>query len=289
MLPFELRASLPVEHIVPRRIPSRCPIGHLAAVSRHGCAELVGVETDPGEGDLLESLNIRVDGGILSQGQVHRVDRQQDIGGVLARPGMDQPELTWQEQAGFVWDQTGFMRWPLALCVVVGIIVIIWKFFSLMAKSTSTRKILKEVDELLAGQRIDEALELTRESSSPAANILYAGLERHEEGTERVMKAIENQGLIELSKLEKGIVVLATLTNIGPLLGFLGTVIGMILAFQSIEAAGSVSTSLVWGGIKVALSTTLFGFLILALAALLWFALQLRWRLLETDETAAVA
>jgi biopolymer transport protein ExbB len=180
-------------------------------------------------------------------------------GALLQLPGMDQPELTWQEQAGFVWDQTGFMRWPLAACVVVGIIVIIWKFFSLMAKSTSTRKILKEVDELLAGQRIDEALELTRESASPAANILYAGLERHEEGTERVMKAIENQGLIELSKLERGLVVLATLTNIAPLLGFLGTVIGMIIAFQSIEAAGEVEATLVAGGIKVALLTTAAG------------------------------
>jgi biopolymer transport protein ExbB len=180
-------------------------------------------------------------------------------GALLQIPGMDQPDQTWQEQVGFVWEQTGFMRWPLALCIVVGIIVIIWKFFSLMAKSTSTRKILKEVDELLSGQRIDEALELTRESSSPAANILYAGLERHEEGTDRVMKAIENQGLIELSKLERGLVVLATLTNIAPLLGFLGTVIGMIIAFQSIEAAGEVEATLVAGGIKVALLTTAAG------------------------------
>ena len=73
------------------------------------------------------------------------------------------------------------------------------------------------------------------------------------------MKAIENQGLIELSKLEKGLVVLATLTNIGPLLGFLGTVIGMIIAFQSIEMAGEVEATLVAGGIKVALLTTAAG------------------------------
>lgn len=180
-------------------------------------------------------------------------------GALLQIPGMNQPELTWQEQAAFAWDQTGIMRWPLALCVVIGILVIIWKFFSLMAKSTGTRKILREVDELLVSQRIDEALELTRESTSPAANILYAGLERHEEGTERVMKAVENQGLIELSKLERGLVVLATLTNIAPLLGFLGTVIGMIIAFQSIEAAGEVDATLVAGGIKVALLTTAAG------------------------------
>jgi biopolymer transport protein ExbB len=180
-------------------------------------------------------------------------------GALMQLPGMEQPDLTFQENMLAAWDQMGGMRWPLALCMVVGIIVIIWKFFSLMAKSAGTAKILKEVDELLAGQRIQEALELTRESASPAANILYAGLERHEEGTDRVMKAIENQGLIELSKLERGLVVLATLTNIAPLLGFLGTVIGMIIAFQSIEAAGEVEATLVAGGIKVALYTTATG------------------------------
>ena len=180
-------------------------------------------------------------------------------GALLQLPGVDTPENTWQDWVGIVWDQTGVMKWPLGLCLVLGIVVIIWKFFSLMGKTASTRKILRDVDELLANQRIDEALELTRESTSPGANILYAGLERHEEGTERVMKAIENQGLIELSKLEKGLVVLATLTNVGPLLGFLGTVIGMIIAFQSIEAAGEVEATLVAGGIKVALFTTAAG------------------------------
>jgi len=180
-------------------------------------------------------------------------------GVLLQLPGMDQPELTWQQQMVFVWDQMGFMRWPLALALVIGVLVIIWKFFALTAKGASTRKVLKEVDELLASQRVDDALEITRESDSPGANILYAGLERYEEGTDRVMKAIENQGLIELSKLEKGLVVLATLTNVGPLLGFLGTVIGMIIAFQSIEAAGEVEATLVAGGIKVALLTTAAG------------------------------
>jgi len=180
-------------------------------------------------------------------------------GALLQIPGMETVELTWQEQISTNWESTGFMRWPLAACLVLGVLVIIWKFFSLMVKTGATRKVLRSVDELLAAQRIDEALEVTRESDSPGAHILYAGLERHEEGTERVMKAIENQGLIELSKLEKGLVVLATLTNVGPLLGFLGTVIGMILAFQSIEAAGEVEATLVAGGIKVALLTTAFG------------------------------
>lgn len=181
---------------------------------------------------------------------------------LLQIPGVDAPNLTWQEQIATNWENTGFMRWPLAFCLALGIIVIIVKFISLTAKASKTRQILKEVDELLTQRRIKEALELTRDTDAPAANILYAGLERADEGTERVMKAIENQGLIEMSKLEKGLVVLATLTNVAPLLGFLGTVIGMIIAFQSIEAAGEVEATLVAGGIKVALLTTAIGLMI---------------------------
>lgn len=177
-------------------------------------------------------------------------------------PGVDVADQTLGERISFVWEQTGFMRWPLAMCLILGIIVIIWKFFNLTNKASLTKKILGEVDGLLAEHRIDEALEATRNSDAPAAKILYAGLDRHQEGTERVMKAIENQGLIELSKLESGLVVLATLTNVAPLLGFLGTVIGMIIAFQSIEQAGEVEATLVAGGIKVALLTTAAGLVI---------------------------
>ena len=183
-------------------------------------------------------------------------------GAVLQIPGVDAPDQTLQEQLVQLWGDTGFMRWPLAFCLILGILVIIWKFIDLTSKAGRTKRILKDVDELLTQHRIKEALDLTRDTDAPAANILYAGLERHEEGTDRVMKAIENQGLIEMSKLEKGLVILATLTNIAPLLGFLGTVIGMIIAFQSIEAAGEVEATLVAGGIKVALLTTAAGLMI---------------------------
>ncbi len=178
---------------------------------------------------------------------------------LLQIPGMDQPDVGLAGQLQFAWDEMGFMRWPLAICLGVGILVIIWKFFHLLAKSSRTKKILMSVNELLAEHRVEEAMEVCRDSNSPAANILFAGLERRSEGTDRVMKAIENQGLLELSKLEKGLVILATLTNIAPLLGFLGTVIGMIIAFQAIEVAGEVEATLVAGGIKVALLTTASG------------------------------
>ncbi len=181
---------------------------------------------------------------------------------LLQIPGMEAADLTWQEQISQNWDATGFMRWPLLACLLLGLAVIAWKFVDLQGKSSKTKKILKEVDELLNENRLREALDLTRDSNAPAAKILYAGLERHDEGTDRVMKAIENQGLIELSRLEKGLVILSTLMNVAPLLGFLGTVIGMIIAFQSIEAAGEVEATLVAGGIKVALLTTAIGLVI---------------------------
>lgn len=176
-----------------------------------------------------------------------------------AAPGLEAPEYTFSENIEIIWQDTGFMKWPLSACLLLGLIVIAWKFVDLQSKAGKTRKVLREVDELLNERRIREAIEVTRDSNAPAAKILYAGLERHDEGTERVMKAIENQGLIELSKLESGLVILATLTNIAPLLGFLGTVIGMIQAFQAIEVAGEVEATLVAGGIKVALLTTAAG------------------------------
>jgi biopolymer transport protein ExbB len=181
---------------------------------------------------------------------------------LLQIPGIDAPELTFGEQLSRNWVDTGWMRWPLLICLLIGLVVSVVKFYSLNQKAAKTKKIIKTVDELLAQRRVKEAMELTRESDAPAARILYAGLERHTEGTERVSNAIENQGLIEMSKLERGLIVLATVINVAPLLGFLGTVVGMILAFQAIEAAGEVEATLVAGGIKVALLTTAFGLLI---------------------------
>ena len=158
-----------------------------------------------------------------------------------------------------IWRAGGFMMWPLGICLAIGLLIIIWKFFDLQAKASKNRKLLRDVDELIAQGRLDEALAICNDSSAPAAEVLKAGLQRHEEGTERAMQAIENAGAIQVAGLERGLVWLATLSNVAPLLGFLGTVIGMIMAFQAIEIAGEVEATLVAGGIKVALITTAAG------------------------------
>jgi biopolymer transport protein ExbB len=178
---------------------------------------------------------------------------------LLQVPGMEGPQMSAGEWLTSTWEDGGWMMWPLGAALAIGIIIIIWKLIDLTVKSARTKKVLGEVDEKLAAHDIQGAIEVARESNTPAGRILLAGLERHGEGTERVMKAIENVGLIEMAGLESGLVWLATIANVAPLLGFLGTVIGMIQAFQAIEMAGEVEATLVAGGIKVALITTATG------------------------------
>ena len=182
----------------------------------------------------------------------------------------------------------GFMMWPLGFFAFAGVVVIIWKFIDLQIKSQRTRKLLAETDQLLAEHRINDAVRLCEESKAPAAAILLAGLRRHEEGTDRVMKAIENAGLIELASLERGLVWLATLANVAPLTGFLGTVIGMIQAFQAIELAGEVEATTVAGGIKVALITTASGLTIAIPINIAhnYFVTQIDRLVIEMEESA---
>lgn len=181
---------------------------------------------------------------------------------LMQLPGVEGPDLSATEQMAQLWSDGGWMMWPLGLCALLGVIVIVWKLVDLSIKSSRTSKVLRQVDGLLADHKVAEALNVARDSNTPAGRILAAGLSRRDEGTDRVMKAIENVGLIEMAQLERGLIVLATLSNVAPLLGFLGTVIGMIQAFQAIETAGEVEATLVAGGIKVALITTATGLVI---------------------------
>jgi biopolymer transport protein ExbB len=162
-------------------------------------------------------------------------------------------------QVGELWEAGGFMMWPLGLSLAIGVLIIAWKLFDLQTKASKNKKVLHAADELITQGHLDQALAVCNDSNAPAAAVLKAGLARHEEGTERAMQAIENAGAVEVAGLERGLVWLATLSNVAPLLGFLGTVIGMIIAFQAIEIAGEVEATLVAGGIKVALITTAAG------------------------------
>ena len=159
----------------------------------------------------------------------------------------------------------GLMMYPLVLCSLIALGVMIAKSWTLWIAHASTQAVLAEVEEAADAGHLDEALELASARRGPAAAILVVGLRRIRagEGTESgLASAIRTTGTIELGFMERGLVILATIANVAPLMGFLGTVVGMILAFAAIEAAGDVDPTLVAGGIKVALLTTATGLLI---------------------------
>jgi len=152
--------------------------------------------------------------------------------------------------------------YPLVLCSLIAMGVIIAKAWTLWLAHKSAKGVLTNVEEAARAGKIDEAIQIATDTTGPTAAILLAGLKRIRLGTVNegeVPRAVNTAGAIELGFLERGLVVLATVANVAPLMGFLGTVAGMILAFASIEAANSVEPALVAGGIKVALLTTATG------------------------------
>lgn len=156
----------------------------------------------------------------------------------------------------------GAMMYPLVLCSLIALGVIIAKAWTLWLAHKGANTLLAQVEEVARAGRIDEAMQIASETPGPTAAILLAGLRRIRLGTVsegELPRAVSTTGAIELGFLERGLVILATVANVAPLMGFLGTVAGMILAFAAIEAAGSVDPTLVAGGIKVALLTTATG------------------------------
>ncbi len=177
---------------------------------------------------------------------------------------MDEPNQ-FQYNLMSLFADGGLMMYALVLCSLVALGVIIAKAWTLWVAHRDTDRVLAEVQELTEAGRIEEAMRVAAETPGPAAAILLAGLRRIRQGRVRegeIEQAVSTTGTIELGFLERGLVILATIANVAPLMGFLGTVAGMILAFGSIELAGDVNPTLVAGGIKVALLTTATGLLI---------------------------
>lgn len=159
----------------------------------------------------------------------------------------------------------GVFMYPLILCSLLAVGVMIAKAYMLWVADRNSRKILDEVVDLGEAGRLDEAIDRAMETPGPVAAILLSGLRRSHEwdlDSDDVENAIKATGAIELNFLERGLNVLGTVANVAPLLGFLGTVAGMIAAFGTIEQAGQVEAALVAGGIKIALITTAAGLII---------------------------
>ena len=157
----------------------------------------------------------------------------------------------------------GIFMWPLLACSILGLAVILVKLLTLRMARVRTERLLEQVTVLVHEGRVESAIDLCARTRGPVAGILLTGLHLVEEGaTKRTDRAITHAGRIEMAFLERGLVVLSTVANVAPLIGFLGTVAGMIIAFGAIEAVGEVEARLVARGIKVALITTAAGLII---------------------------
>ena len=151
---------------------------------------------------------------------------------------------------------------PIALVLVLGLALSIERILYLTFAKTNTKKLLKGVEDALANGGIEAAKDLCRNTRGPVASIFYQGLLRYEEGVDVVEKTIVSYGSVQMSLMEDGMTWISLFIALAPSLGFLGTVVGMIAAFDAIQAAGDISPNVVAGGMKVALITTVFGLIV---------------------------
>ncbi len=155
-----------------------------------------------------------------------------------------------------------FFMGIVLVALILGLAIAIERIIYLNLATTNTKKLVAGIDEALTSGGIDAAKEVCRNTKGPVASIFYQGLDRSEEGIDAAEKAVVGYGGVQMGLLEKNISWLSLFIALAPMLGFMGTVIGMIGAFDSIQAAGDISPTVVAGGIKVALLTTVFGLVV---------------------------
>ena len=160
----------------------------------------------------------------------------------------------------FIEGGATFMAFVL-ICLILGLALSIERIIYLNMATTNTGKLLEGIEGAL-GKGVDAAKEVCRETRGPVASIFYQGLDRSSGSYEEVAKAIEDYGSVEMSKLERGLSWISLFIALAPMLGFMGTVIGMISAFDKIAEANTINASIVAGGIKVALITTVSGLIV---------------------------
>ena len=151
---------------------------------------------------------------------------------------------------------------PIALVLVLGLALSIERILYLTFAKTNTKKLVANVEAALANGGVEAAKDVCRNTRGPVASIFYQGLLRYDEGIDVVEKTIVSYGSVQMNLMENGMTWISLFIALAPSLGFLGTVVGMIAAFDAIQAAGDISPNVVAGGMKVALITTVFGLIV---------------------------
>ncbi|MCB0743041.1 MAG: MotA/TolQ/ExbB proton channel family protein [Ignavibacteriae bacterium] len=177
---------------------------------------------------------------------------------VLAQVESTSPLSYLQEK----FTQGGLFMWPILIVLIIGLAISFVKIWSLTRSSTNSKKFIIAVKEKLKNGGVQEAMKYCENSSGAIASVFHAGLLRADEGVEAAEKAITTYGAIEMNFLERGLVWISLFISVAPMIGFLGTVQGMVVAFDDIAAANTMSPSIVANGISIALLTTLFGLIV---------------------------
>ena len=156
----------------------------------------------------------------------------------------------------------GPFMWPILITLLAGVAISAERLYSLLMSSIDEQKFFKEISEKITGKNLEEAVQLCDDTQGPVAKVFHAGLIRRHHGISEVEKAIQNAGPMEMAFLEKNMIWLNAVVTIAPMIGFTGTVVGMISAFDAIKAANDISPAVVAGGISQALLTTAFGLIV---------------------------
>jgi biopolymer transport protein ExbB len=161
----------------------------------------------------------------------------------------------------FIEGGAGWMA-PILMCLIVGLGLCIERIIYLNLSTTNTTKLLNKVESELQANGISAAKEVCKNTRGPVASIFFQGLDRYNEGLDMVEKSVISYGGVMMARLETNLSWITLFIALAPMLGFLGTVVGMVQAFDAIEVAGDISPTVVAGGMKVALLTTVFGLIV---------------------------
>lgn len=188
-------------------------------------------------------------GTVSAFAQEAAVNAETDLAGETMHQVLMQKFL----EGGWAW------MLPILVCLVIGLAIAIERILFLTFSNINSKKFIAKVEDALNKNGIEAAKEVCRNTKGPIASIYYQGLDRYDQGLDAVEKAVVSYGSVQTGQMESGLSWIGLFIALSPMLGFMGTVVGMIDAFDQIQAAGDISPTLVAGGIKVALLTTLLG------------------------------
>jgi biopolymer transport protein ExbB len=199
--------------------------------------------------------------GVLTLGSVQPMMAQEEAAEATETAVVEEGGLHKELKTKFIEGDAGFMSLP-AIALVLGLAFCIERIIYLSLAEVNAKKLMANIEGALEKGDVEGAKEICRNTRGPIASICYQGLMRIDEGLDVVERSVVSYGGVQAGYLEKGCSWITLFIAMAPSLGFIGTVVGMVMAFDKIQQAGDISPTVVAGGMKVALITTIFGLIV---------------------------